>query len=62
MSRKKKQCIPESALEPEDLVEENIPAFPPKPLKEKKYLVEFKVTLREVKSDSSRNKTRKQGY
>jgi len=43
--KKKKQYIPESKLEPEDLREQNKLAFPPVPLKIITYEIELKVQV-----------------
>jgi hypothetical protein len=43
--KKKKQYIPESQLEPEDLEQENRRGFPPVPLKIITYEIELKVRV-----------------
>jgi hypothetical protein len=56
---RKKQYIPESALEAEDLVEGNKPTFPPKAIMEIKFEVEVKVTLKVVKPEAQKNPRKK---
>jgi hypothetical protein len=56
---RKKQYIPESALEPEDLVEGNKPAFPPTAIKEITFEVEVKVTLKVMKPEAQKKPRKK---